>query len=256
LERELRLSDGRRLAATETGNGDTLVVLVHGWCCQRGDWQDYLQTAPRTARFLALDLPGHGDSAATEGSWTVAGMARDLADLVRTQVPSRVVLVGHSMGGAVALEAARLLEGVAAVVFVDTFIIPYGDLAEDDAAAIERNFRNDFPAAVAKLVETNTSDAMPEPRKQALTAQMAGAAPDKMLPLWGDLLRWSPEPAFEAVAAPLFAVNGEMIPEAARRRCAGRVSDVVLSYPGHFPQWEQPEAFNRALNEQLRPLIG
>ena len=83
---------------------------------------------------------------------------------------------------------------------------------------------------------------------------MSSAAPDKMLPLWGDLLRWNPEPAFAAVKAPLFAINGEMIPDVARQRCAGRVSDTVLAYPGHFPQWEQPEAFSQALNKQLEAL--
>ena len=148
MEREVILSDGRRLAATEkNGAGDTLVVLVHGWCCRRSDWHAYLESAPETVSFLAPDLPGHGDSASTPGTWTVAGMARDLAAMVNARRPARVVLVGHSMGGAVALEAAALLESVAAVVFVDTFIIPYGDLSEDDAAGIERGFHEDFPAA-------------------------------------------------------------------------------------------------------------
>ena len=255
MEREVILSDGRRLAATEkNGAGDTLVVLVHGWCCRRSDWHAYLESAPETVSFLAPDLPGHGDSAATPGTWTVAGMARDIADLVRARRPGQVVLVGHSMGGAVALEAAALLESVAAVVFVDTFIIPYGDLSEDDAAGIERGFHEDFPAAVGRLVDANTSDAMPEHRKQALGGQMASAPADKMLPLWGDLLRWNPEPAFAAVTAPLFAINGEMIPEAARQRCAGRVAETVLASPGHFPQWEQPDAFSQALTKQLEAL--
>ena len=255
MEREVILSDGRRLAATEkNGAGDTLVVLVHGWCCRRSDWHAYLESAPETVSFLAPDLPGHGDSASTPGTWTVAGMARDLAAMVNARRPARVVLVGHSMGGAVALEAAALLESVAAVVFVDTFIIPYGYLSEDDAAGIERGFHEDFPAAVGRLVEANTSDAMPEPLKQALAAQMASAPPDKMLPLWGDLLRWSPEPAFAAVNAPLFAINGEMIPDVARQRCAGRVTETVLAYPGHFPQWERPGEFSQALNKQLEAL--
>ena len=103
-------------------------------------------------------------------------------------------------------------------------------------------------------MDANTSDAMPEHRKQALAAQMACAPPDKMLPLWGDLLRWNPEPAFAAVKAPLFAINGEMIPDVARRRCADRVTETVLAYPGHFPQWEQPDAFSQALNKRLEAL--
>ena len=64
---------------------------------------------------------------------------------------SGTVAYSLDLEAAVALEAAALLESVAAGVFVDTFIIPYGDLTEDDAAGIERGFHEDFPAAVGRL---------------------------------------------------------------------------------------------------------
>ena len=105
-----------------------------------------------------------------------------------------------------------------------------------------------------EIEETNRFKKDEAMYRKALAAQMASAPPDKMLPLWGDLLRWSPEPAFAAVNAPLFAINGEMIPDVARQRCAGRVTETVLAYPGHFPQWERPGEFSQALNKQLEAL--
>ncbi len=55
MEREVILSDGRRLAATEkNGAGDTLVVLVHGWCCRRSDWHAYLESAPETGNWQSI----------------------------------------------------------------------------------------------------------------------------------------------------------------------------------------------------------
>jgi pimeloyl-ACP methyl ester carboxylesterase len=45
-----------------------------------------------------------------------------------------------------------------------------------------------------------------------------------------------------------------MIPEGARLGCAGGVTETVLAYPGHFPQWERPGEFSQALNKQLEAL--
>ncbi|MFP1677445.1 alpha/beta fold hydrolase [Alloalcanivorax sp. C16-2] len=252
IETTVTLSDGRALRASETGAGADLVVLLHGWTCRRGHWDAFLEGPGRDYHCLAPDLPGHGDSATTDGVFSVAGLAADVADLVASRRPARVVLVGHSMGGAVAMEAATRLPDVAAVVLVDTFVIPYGDLAEADASAIERGFREDFESALDRLVDTNAASGMRRGAKDELANGMKETNPARMLPLWSDLLRWDPEPAFQALRAPLLAINGDLIPDASRRRCAGRVDEQRLPGAGHFPQLEMPEVFNRALEDILR----
>ncbi len=251
-ETTITLSDGRQLRASETGSGDHLVVLLHGWTCRRQHWAGFLGAEGRRYHCLAPDLPGHGESAETAGDGTVAGLAADVAELVAARAPARAVLVGHSMGGAVAMEAAARLRDVAAVVLVDTFVIPYGDLAEADAAAIERGFQEDFGSALDRLVDTNAASVMRRGAKDALADGMKETDPERMLPLWSDLLRWDPEPAFQALEAPILAINGDLIPDASYRRCAGRVDEQRLPGAGHFPQLEMPEAFNRALDDILR----
>lgn len=252
IETTVTLSDGRTLGASETGVGDDLVVLLHGWTCRRGHWDDFLTGPGRQYHCLAPDLPGHGDSADTDGEDSVIGLAADVADMVAMLQPERVVLVGHSMGGAVAMEAAARLPSAAAVVLVDTFVIPYGDLTEADASAIERGFREDFESALDRLVDTNAASVMRRGAKDDLANAMKETDPARMLPLWSDLLRWNPEPAFEAIEAPLLAINGDLVPEASRRRCAGRVDEQRLPGAGHFPQLEMPEVFNQALDDILR----
>ena len=42
--------------------------------------------------------------------------------------------------------------------------------------------------------------------------------------------------------------------EGGREGWAGRVTETVVAYPGHFPQWEQPDAFSQALNKRLEAL--
>ena len=120
---------------------DPEVLLIHGWTCRSDDWAGTIDALKDHYRISALDLPGHGRSGAADfEDWTVSGMAKVVAKAVTEMAGHPVVLVGHSMGGAVALEAARLLDRVAGVILVDTFVIPYGDLGEEQAKEIEQPF--------------------------------------------------------------------------------------------------------------------
>lgn len=243
------------LRATETGGGEPLVVLLHGWSCRRSDWDDTLAALGGEHHMLAVDLPGHGDAGDFEPpEWTVSGLARGLAGTLRQRNEGRLVLVGHSMGGAVALEAARLLDSVEAVVLVDTFVIPYGDLTEEQAREIEKPFHDDFAAAVGALVEQNTATMLADEKKSWIKQRMAEGDATRLLPLWHDLLRWSPDRAFADLGErdlPIHALNGDLVPEVARQRCRAHVREWPLDGAGHFPQFEMPERFHDLLAKVL-----
>ena len=243
------LSDGQSLPVTSAGDGAQPVVLIHGWTCQRRHWQALLANPPADVTLLAVDLPGHGDARdVTVSPWSVAALAEALAEaLGEVENP---LLVGHSMGGAVAMELARR-KAVKGVVLVDTFVIPYGDLDEDGAKGIEGAFYADFPAAIANLVANNAGPDLPAEQKTALEADMASAPPEAMLPLWSDLLRWSPEAAFSEVSCPVHAINGDLVGDVAKARCAGRVTEWHQPGTWHFPQMEQPEVFANLIGKVL-----
>ena len=243
------LSDGQSLPVTSAGDGAQPVVLIHGWTCQRRHWQALLANPPADVTLLAVDLPGHGDARdVTVSPWSVAALAEALAEaLGEVENP---LLVGHSMGGAVAMELARR-KAVKGVLLVDTFVIPYGDLDEDGAKGIEGAFYADFPAAIANLVANNAGPDLPAEQKAALEADMASAPPEAMLPLWSDLLRWSPEAAFSEVSCPVHAINGDLVGDVAKARCAGRVTEWHQPGTWHFPQMEQPEVFANLIGKVL-----
>lgn len=244
------------LAATRVGAGDCLIVAVHGWTCRRSHWAGQLALMARFGEVLVPDLPGHGDSLGSPPQTaTIAGLAQELADLVAQQPQRKVVLVGHSMGGAVALEAARLLTQVDAVILVDTFVIPYGDLPEAQAQEIEQAFAADFVGAMDNLVNTNTREDLPSALKAQLHHDMASADTGWALPLWGDLLRWQPDQALSQSGVRIHAINGGLIPDPARARCAGKVQEKVMAQARHFPQLEMPQAFNALLEETLAELL-
>jgi len=99
----------------DQGKGDKAVLCLHG---AGGNSLHWMEVAPPSGwRLLALDLPGHGQSAGAPYD-TISGYARWVADFVEKR-GERLVLCGHSMGGAiamkVALEQPELLEALVLV---------------------------------------------------------------------------------------------------------------------------------------------
>lgn len=248
--------DGIPLACDCRGRGEPLLLFVHGWTCRRAYWAPQLDYFGAAYRVAAPDLPGHGDSGwESRRRWGIESFALDVVACVEGLGAEKVILIGHSMGGAVALEAARRLgASAAAVVLVDTFVIDYGGLPPETAQAIAAPFQQDFPAAMAGLVEHTATAATPADLRQRLVAEMSTAAPAWALPVWDDLLTWNPAAAFAQLRVPIHAVNGALIPESARARCAPFVTETVIPGAGHFLQMEDPAGFNRILEKVLSQL--
>ncbi|WP_409488896.1 acetoin dehydrogenase dihydrolipoyllysine-residue acetyltransferase subunit [Pseudomonas promysalinigenes] len=99
---------GRLLRWFEQGEGGTPLVLVHGF---GGDLNNWLFNHPALAterRVIALDLPGHGESAKTLQRGDLDELSEAVLALLEHLDIQRAHLAGHSMGGAVCLNLARL----------------------------------------------------------------------------------------------------------------------------------------------------
>jgi pimeloyl-ACP methyl ester carboxylesterase len=226
--------------------------LVHGWTCNQTFWSAQVGDLAGRYRVITPDLAGHGRSVSDRGDWTIDAFAADVCGLVAHLGLERVVLVGHSMGGAVALEAAaRLGAGVGAVVVVDTFVFDYGHYTSKQIAQFMAPFRRDFPAAIHKLVRNTTAQGTDRVVIDRIAEQMARTSSTVALPAFESLFAWDPMGAFDAIAAPIRCINGALTNEQARSRYAGFVSEQVISGAGHFLMQEAPARFNKALDLAL-----
>ncbi|MEX0727204.1 MAG: alpha/beta hydrolase, partial [Planctomycetaceae bacterium] len=96
------------------------LVFIHGWCCNRTFWEPQLAHFAKRFQVVAVDLAGHGKSDAGRENWTMEAFGQDVAAVVNDVGADRVILVGHSMGGPVILEAADILgDKVAGLIPVD-----------------------------------------------------------------------------------------------------------------------------------------
>jgi len=148
-------ANGARLAVDELGSGPPL-VLIHGLGANAGElWQRSLDALTPHFHVVSYDLRGSGRSEVTPGPYTIEGLADDLAALIGELGLERPALMGHSMGGSIALAlAARDPGGVRAVVGLGaptTFPQANRDGLEARAQTVER----DGMAAVAETVAGN-----------------------------------------------------------------------------------------------------
>ena len=89
------------------GSGGVPVVFVHSFAGSTAHWKPQLAHLRPSRRAIALDLRGHGMSAAPSGDeYSVEGFAADIDAAVTTLGLDKFVLVGHSLGGAAALAYA------------------------------------------------------------------------------------------------------------------------------------------------------
>ncbi len=93
------------LSFTDKGKGDAIVFL-HGYCESKDVWQAFEASISKKNRVICIDLPGYGDSKPL-ANLTMESMAVAVFEVISSLKLEKLLLVGHSMGGYVALAFAE-----------------------------------------------------------------------------------------------------------------------------------------------------
>jgi pimeloyl-ACP methyl ester carboxylesterase len=251
------------IAVCESRGSGAAVLLIHGNSANAesfahqlgGDFGD-------SYRVVALDLPGHGKSSAAadpETTYCLGGYAGVVVEVVRRLQLARPVVVGWSLGGHIALEAAEHLPDAAGYFIYGT--TPFGiPPAMDQAylpnpnlpAAFSPTISEEKASIVAKALVRPGADAPPLFRQAILNTDGRARA---LLGASLDAANYTDEVQIVAnMRTPLAIVHGAeeqlvnldylhslAIPSLWR----GAIQ--IIADAGHAPQWEQPERFNALL---------
>ncbi len=96
---------GRSVSFVAAGDGD-LVLLVHGMAGTAESWASVIDPLALRHHVIAPDFPGHGSSEPGDGDYSLGSLASGLRDLMLALGHERATIVGHSLGGGVALQFA------------------------------------------------------------------------------------------------------------------------------------------------------
>lgn len=249
-------ADGVPIHYDVHGSGTTALVFVHGWCCDRSYWDGQVgHFAPRHT-VVRLDLAGHGASGKERALWTMPAFGEDVVAVVEQLGLEQAVLIGHSMGGSVIVEAARRIPAsVIGLVGADTWrdvehVQPPGRIAE-----LVAPFRADFTAAARAYVRSMFVPTSDPALVGRVTAAMSSAPPH--IGTGAFEAAWEHDRQLRAglleAQAPKFAIN-------ARRtnlEAAGRhgITVMRMSGVGHFVMLEDTQTFNGLLDEAVQQCL-
>ena len=129
------------------GHGAPPIFFVHGFACSHEDWRFQLDFFSKTNEVVACDLRGHGQTPGRPQECSIEHYGGDVAALVNNLELRNVVLVGHSMGCRVVLEAARLVpKKISSLILVDGSRLATGDPDAAEAAARAAIAKSGYPA--------------------------------------------------------------------------------------------------------------
>jgi len=256
------------------GRGAPPLVFVHGFTCDHSDWRFQVNHFQSQRQVLACDLRGHGSSPGRPAECTIGHYGGDVAALLANLDLEKSILVGHSMGCRVVLEAAHLdPERVCALVLVDG-----GRRASGDAQQSESAMR----AMIQMMGYADFADALfsqmflrPSAQSQAIIARAKRMPAESAIAAWLSMVRWDAEhmeSALAAVRVPLTAIQsttinaeGKRVPLKAGQTLAwfdlikqhvpaARLE--IVADTGHFTQLEAAASVNRLIAEACRSAVA
>jgi pyruvate dehydrogenase E2 component (dihydrolipoamide acetyltransferase) len=251
---------GRKVSYVGAGQDGEVVLLVHGYGGDRNSWLFQQEPLAARHRVYALDLPGHGTSSKDVGDGSVDMLADVALGVLDAIGAERVHLVGHSLGGTVALAVtARDPRRISSL----TLIAPSGFGPEINADYLrgfaDAQTRRELKPVVGQLFADESlvtrqvvDDLLAYKRLDGVDAALHTLV-DTLLD--GDAQRIDSAAALAAIgsAVPVTVIWGSadrIIPAAQAESVAGAARH-LLDGAGHMPHMERPSEVQAAIEETI-----
>ncbi|MBK8168096.1 MAG: alpha/beta hydrolase [bacterium] len=254
--------DGVVIHYTDQGQGSPALVFVHGWSCDATYWDAQVAHFAAKHRVVVIDLAGHGASGQERKAYTMEAFGADVAAVLAQLDLKDTVLVGHSMGGAVIVEAALAApDRVLGLVGVDNFQDVGMKLPPEAIDGFVSTFEADFTPRVRAWVGHFFPAGADSALAAGIAADMASAPPAVGLSAMRELLHWFGDRTTERLAqlkVPMMCINADAQPTKVEpiKALVPGFQLRVMAGRGHFVMREDPDGFNRLLGETVGALMA
>jgi len=261
--RVVNSKDAVPIAYEVYGAGEPTLVFVHGWSCDARYWRCQVPYFAKGHRVVILDLAGHGHSGLARKRYTMPSFGEDVRAVCTAIGADKVILIGHSMGGAVIAEAAALMPGrVIGLVGVDTLDNIEYPMTKAELKDLLAPLKKDFPGGSRQFIRPMLSYQTDAELREWILADMAAAPPSvglsAMQEMMSQYVSGDAAHIFDKVRVPVITIGGDLWPinYAANRRHMRSFEAVVLKGADHFLMMDRPEEFNQALEQAVETLAG
>jgi pimeloyl-ACP methyl ester carboxylesterase len=258
-ESHFALLGDNRVHYVTIGQGNTAIVMVHGWAGNLGLWCHQVPILAGKAKLILIDLPGHGQSDKPQAAYTMDFFAEAVLAVLRDAKVDKAVFIAHSMGAAVVCRIFRRApEKIAGVVSVDGLLRrPHGTV-EQVTALVAPFGTPQYRDHAIKLIHSF----FPVPGNEALRDHVMSemlATPQHVM-LGAMLGMFGPDQAdwvLDKVNAPVAVINAPSLwwangYEKYVRSLNPQTNYVLMDGVGHFLMLEKPVEFNNRLSAALQ----
>jgi len=232
------------------------VLFAHSFAGDLTHWRDAVGYLAPKRRAVAFDFSGHGGSPAAVGRYSYNELAKDIGAAADAQKLETFVLVGHSMGAAIAAEyAARNATRVKALILVDPPPAP-GAIPRDQLQQLLAALDKDpYPVIEQFWQQQMFIDSRAEVR-QRLLAGLRRLARNAATELTREAFAVDSSAPLRRYGGPKFAiVTPRNDAPLSLHRAVPDVKHAVIMGTGHWIHLDKPDVFNDALNRMLKSVI-
>lgn len=250
--------DGARMAFEQAGAGEPPLVFLHGFACNRTFLAPQMAHFAAGHRVVSVDFLGHGDSDKPRRAYRIPGFAAEVARLLEHLDLRGVVVVGHSMGGSVALElAAGWPERVRAAVSMDSTLISSTERKTRVLPAMLTALEGPhFQMAARRFAGSMFLPSDGQELKGRVEEIMSSPPRHVLVELTRALIAWDGLPALARLKRPLLYIGSRrpLTGQAAMLASSPWVQYAQAAGSGHFLTLIVPEQINAMLERWLEVL--
>ena len=250
-------ADGSAITYGVCGQGDITIVFVHGWSCSREYWKEQVAHFAKKHKVVTIDLAGHGQSGLSRKDYTIEAFGKDVATVAEKLNLNRTILVGHSMGGPVIVEAARQMPGrVVCLVGADEFHDIEKGYSEEDVKGLIAMIEPDFVKGTQGFVRNMFPPGADPELVEWVADRMSSADPEIGINAFRNLGNYDLKNAVGQIEIPLYSINSDFWPTnlEGNKKCVKSFKLKMMPGIGHFVMLEDAEKFNKLLEEIIKEL--
>jgi len=250
LQGTVAAADGVPIAYAIRGSGSPALVFIHGWMCDQTFWDAQVGPFSGSNVVVTIDLAGHGRSGMNRDEWSLMAFGADVQAVVEHLDLDQIILVGHSMGGPVALEAARLMpDRVIGVIAVDALQNADFEFGPDQKARFLAAWDEDFAGTCTTFVTSMFPETADPALVNRVESAMCEGPAESSVAQFRQFLDYDMKAVLEAVQVPVRCINANGFPTDVdgNRAYHEDFEAVIIDGPGHFLMMETPGEFNAQL---------
>lgn len=253
-EGKVKSKDGVDITYSVKGESDIALVFVHGWSCDKSYWKNQVNEFTKDFKVVTVDLAGHGSSGIGRENYSINLFGEDVASVINFLELDKVILIGHSMGGAVIFETYEITPlSIIALIGIDTYQNISEKFPEEQINQFLQPFKDNFVEAAKGFVKSMFPAGTDSLLIKTIADDMSQAPQNVAVSAIENLFHYENPELLTNIKVPVISINGDLFPTnyEANKKLLPTYELKIINNCGHFPMFEKTEEFNKILKETI-----